>query len=198
MTTATPPRPTDSRPSRLQALAALLDVPPIPEVRSPRWFERLPRWASTGGVLVLLLAISAFARTRTLSGQLWFEEAIATGVAHHSLSALPGVLHQAGSAPLYYALLSVWIDIFGMGQTATHVLSLVLGLLTIPVAMWLGWSIGGRRAGFFAAILFAFSSYLTRYTQETQPYALMVFLALLGTGAFIHGFVFRRRRWLWL
>ncbi|HET8976615.1 MAG TPA: glycosyltransferase family 39 protein [Solirubrobacteraceae bacterium] len=198
MTTATPPRPAAPRPSRSQALAALLDLPPIPEVRSPQWFERLPRWLSTGGVLVLLLAISAFARTRTLDGQLWFEEAIATGVAHHSLGALPGVLRQAGSAPLYYALLSVWIDIFGMGQAATHALSLVLGLLTIPVAMWLGWSIGGRRAGFFAAVLFAFGSYLTRYTQETQPYALMVLLGLLGTGAFIHGFVFRRRRWLWV
>jgi mannosyltransferase len=194
MTTATPPR----RPSARHALGSLLDVPPIAEVHAPAWFERLPRKLTTAGVLLVLVAISAVLRTRALHGQLWFEEAIATGVAHHSFGALPGVLRQSGSAPLYYALLHVWIDAFGIGQTATHELSLIMGLLTIPIAMWAGWSIAGRRAGIFAAILFAFSSFLTRYAQETQPYELMVLLGLLATMGFVHGFVYRRRRWLWL
>jgi uncharacterized membrane protein len=50
----------------------------------------------------------------------------------------------------------------------------------------------------FAAVLFAFSSFLTRYAQETQPYALMVLFGLLATAGFIHAFVHRRRRYLWL
>jgi mannosyltransferase len=194
MTTATPPR----RPSARHALGSLVDVPPIAEVHAPAWFERLPRRLTTAGILLVLVAISAVLRTRALHGQLWFEEAIATGVAHHSLGALPGVLRQSGSAPLYYALLHVWIDVFGIGQTATHALSLIIGLLTIPIAMWAGWSIAGRRAGLFAAILFAFSSFMTRYAQETQPYELLVLLGLLATMGFVHGFVFRRRRWVWL
>lgn len=194
MATTAPPQ----RPRARQALASLLDVPPIAEVRPPGWFERLPRKLTIAGILLVLMASSAVLRTRTLSGQLWFEEAIATGVAHHSFGVLPGVLRQAGAAPLYYALLHVWMAAFGIGQTATHVLSLIIGLLTIPVAMWAGWSIAGRRAGVFAAILFAFSSFLTRYAQETQPFELMVLLGLLATIGFVHGFVYRRRRWLWL
>jgi hypothetical protein len=144
------------------------------------------------------VAISAVLRTRTLSGQLWFEEAIATGVAQHSLGDLPGVLREAGAAPLYYVLLHFWISAFGSGQTATHVLSLLIGLLCVPAAMWAGWTFGGRRAGVFAAILFAFSSFLDRYAEETQPFELMVLLGLLTTVGLIHGFVYRRRRWLWL
>ncbi len=193
-TTAPPPR----RDRAARALAPLLDIPAIVEVHPPGWFDRLPRRATTAGILVVLLAISAVIRTRTLNGQLWFEEAIATGVAQHSLGALPGVLREAGSAPLYYVLLHFWIDLFGSGQSATHALSLLIGLLCVPVAMWAAWSLGGRRAGVFAAILFAFSSFLDRYAQETQPYALLTLLGLVTTVGLVHAFVYRRRGWLWL
>jgi mannosyltransferase len=188
MTTAAPRRP----------LASLLDVPPIREVHAPAWFHRLPRRVSTAGVLLVLVAVSAFLRTRQLSGQLWFNEAIATGIATHSLSELPGVLRHGGSAPLYYVLLHFWIDAFGSSESATHGLSVVFGQLTIPAGMWAGWSLFGRRAGFFAAVLFAFSSFLTRYSQETQPYELIVLLGVFTTAGFMHAFVYRRRRFLWL
>src|SRR5690349_11808518 len=188
MTTATPPR----------SLPSLLEVPEIVDVRAPRWFDRLPRWATTGGVLVVLMVLSAFIRTRTLSGELWFGEAGAVGLASQPLGSLLGAVHRAGAAPLYYLLLHIWISLFGNGETVTHVFSLLIGLATIPVAMWIAWSLAGRRAGMFAAVLFALSSFLTRYAQETQPYALMVLLGLLGTGGLIHGFVFRRRAYVWL
>jgi uncharacterized membrane protein len=188
MATATPPR----------RYASFLEVPAIVDVHAPRWFNRLPLWLSTGGVLVLLMAISAFIRTRTLSGELWFNEAGAVGLASQPLGSLLGAVHRAGAAPLYYLVLHVWIDLFGTGETATHAMSLLLGVLSVPVAMWVGWSIAGRRAGIFAAVLFAFSSFLTRYAQETQPYELMVVLALLATAGLVHGFVYRRRAYLWL
>ena len=101
MTTATPQRPRSS----------LLEVPSLPDIHPPQWFERWPRWLQIGGPLFVLLVISAFIRSRTLGGQLWFDEGIATGMASHSLSALPGILRQAGSAPLYYMV--------GMGAFAT-------------------------------------------------------------------------------
>jgi mannosyltransferase len=188
MTTAAPRRPLSSR----------LQLPAIADVHAPRWFQRLPVWLSTGAILFGLIVVSAFIRSRQLSGQLWFNEAIATGIASHPLSELPGVLRQTGSSPLYYALLHVWIDLFGSGESATHIFSLLTGLVTIPVAMWSGWGLFGRRAGLYAATLFAFSSFMTRYAQETQMYELMVLLGLLCTTGFLHAFVYRRRRYTWL
>jgi mannosyltransferase len=191
MTTATPPRP----------LPSLLEVPEIADVRTPRRLAQLGRRGqilTTAVVLAFLLVVSAFIRSRTLTGQLWFNEAGAIGLASQPLGSLLGAVHRAGAAPLYYLLLHVWISLFGSGESATHGLSLVLGLLSIPVAMWTGWSLAGQRAGIFAAVLFAFSSFLTRYAEETQPYELMVILGLLATAGLIHGLVYRRRAYLWL
>ena len=124
------------------------------------------------------------------------DEAITTGIASHSLSAIPGVLRHDGSPPLFYLLLHVWISVFGASEAATHSLSLVFGLLCIPAGIWAAWSLFGRRAGLYAAVLFAFSTFLTAYATETRMYELMALLGILATAAFLHAFVYRRRRYL--
>ena len=124
------------------------------------------------------------------------DEGISTGSASHSLSAIPGVLRHDGSPPLFYFLLHFWIKIFGTSEAATHGLSLVFGLAMIPLGMWAAWSLFGRRAGLLAAVLFAFSAWVTQYAQETRMYELMALLGLLATTGFLHAFVYRRRRYL--
>ncbi len=174
-------------------------IPRVADVRQPKRLERIPVWASTAAVLILLMAISAFIRTRYLSppvGQFWEDEAITTGIASHSLSAIPGILRHDGSPPLFYMLLHVWISVFGASESATHALSLVFGLLCIPAGMWAGWSLFGRRAGLYMAVLCALSTFLTAYAQETRMYELMALLGILETTAFIHAFVYRRRGYL--
>jgi 4-amino-4-deoxy-L-arabinose transferase-like glycosyltransferase len=169
---------------------------PDVDVPIPERIERLPPWLSAGAFLLVLVAVSVFIRTRYISGQFWMDEAITTGIASHPLSAIPGILRHDGSPPLFYLLLHVWMSVFGSTESATHSLSLLFGLLTIPAGMWAGWSLFGRRAGFMAAVLFAFSSWLTEYAQETRMYELMGLLGLLATAALLHAFVFRRRRYL--
>jgi hypothetical protein len=150
-------------------------------------------WLTTGAILIVLMAISAVLRTRYITGQFWGDEATSVGIASHSLSAIPGVLRHDGSAPLYYILLHIWISVFGSAEAATHTFSILLGLLTIPLAMWSGWSLFGRRAGLAAATLFAFSPFLTQYAEETQPYELLALLGLVGAVGFLYAFVLRRR-----
>lgn len=174
----------------------MLQSPVIADVHPPGWFQRLPRWASTGGVLIVLVAVSAFVRTRYLSGQLWSEEAIATGIATHPLGQIFGILRHAGAAPLYFLILHVWISLFGSSEAATHGLSLLFALATVPIAMWAGWSLFGRRAGMIAAALFAFSAFLTQFATEAQVFELLALLGLLGAAAFLHAFVFRRRTYV--
>ena len=45
-------------------------------------------------------------------------------------------------------------------------------------------------------MLFALNPFITAYSQETRMYTLMALLGLLATAGFIHGFVYRRRRYL--
>ncbi len=174
----------------------LLQVPAVGEFHAPKWFNRLPAWASTGGVLVFLMAVSAVIRTRYIGNEFWSDEAIAVGIASHPLSAIPGILRHDGSAPLYYVILHFWIDAFGSSERATHALSVLLGLATIPLGMWAGWSLGGRRGGIYAAVLFAVGAFLTEYATETQAWELLAVIALVATVSFLHAFVYGRRRFL--
>jgi mannosyltransferase len=176
--------------------APITGVPRVMDVREPRWLERIPAWAVNAGVVLVLIAVSGYLRSYFIGGQFWMDEAITTGIASHSLSQIPGLLRHDGSPPLYYVLLHFWIKGFGASETATHAMSLLFGLLTIPAAFWAGYSLFGRRAALFAATLFAFSPFLTEYAGETRMYELMGLLGILATTAYIHAFVFRRRKYL--
>jgi mannosyltransferase len=187
---------TATRPHR--PLNQVIGIPPIREVHAPAWFNRLPTWLTSGGIVIVLMAVSLVLRTRQLSGELWFNEAIAAGIAQHSAGDVFGLVRNAGGSPLYYLLLHFWVSALGSDAADVHWLSELFALLTIPAAMWVGWSLGGHRAGIFAAILFAFSSYMTQFAEEAQPYELLVLLSLLTTAGFVHGFIHRRRRYLWL
>src|SRR5690606_19301626 len=91
-----------------------------------RRFERLRGSDAllAGATLVVLVAISAYVRTRAISGSFWMDEGLSVGIASYPLSEIPGVLRDDGSPPLYYALLHVWMDVFGRSETAVHWFSL--------------------------------------------------------------------------
>ncbi len=158
--------------------------------------ERTVVVAKTAALLAVLLVVSLYLRTRALGAGYWIDEGLSVGIASFPLSEIPGVLRQDGSPPLYYLLLHVWLDWFGAGEAATHAFSLLWALLAIPVALWAGWSLFGRRAGWIAATLAALNPFLTVYAQETRMYSLVIVLGLVATAAFLHAFAFRRRAYL--
>ncbi|HLI59260.1 MAG TPA: glycosyltransferase family 39 protein [Solirubrobacteraceae bacterium] len=195
MSTSTPTHPTARRP---RSLTDGLGLPELADVRAPGFIARRPRWLVAGVVLAVLLAVSATIRTVEIGGTLWWAEADAIGTASQPVG---GVLHATfvgGGAPLYYLLLHFWIDAIGNTPGAARDLSLVFALACVPLGGWAGWSLAGERGALYGAILFAFSSFLTAYGQQAQPYALLVLFGLLASTAFVHGFVHRRRRHLWL
>jgi hypothetical protein len=175
----------------------------VPRVAVASRVRTLPRLGTlpAGAVLTVavvlgLVVLSLFLRTRALGESLWMDEGLSIGIASQPLLDIPGILRQDGAPPLYYMLLGVWMDFFGNGPAETQGLSVAISLLGIPVGLWAGWSLFGRRAGLIAATLFAVNGFLTAYAQETRMYALMVVLSLAVTAAFLHLFVFRRRAYL--
>jgi len=180
-----------------RGLPALWQLPAISDFTAPGWLRRLPAWLTSGVLLVALITVSTFIRTREIGGQLWSDEANTVGIASHPLGAIPGILRAGGGAPLYYVLLHLWIQVFGTSEAAVHALSLVLGAASIPVAMWAGWSLFGRRAGYMAAALVSFNAWLTVFAAEARMYELVLLLALVCTASLVHAFVFGRQRYAW-
>jgi hypothetical protein len=146
--------------------------------------------------LAALLGVSAWLRTGSLDAAFWIDEAISVGVSSYGFFDIPDVLRLDGSPPLYYLLLHLWMQAFGDGETATHSLSLVFSLLSIPVALWAGRSLYGPKTGWIAAALAALNPYLTYYAQETRMYSLQAVLSIVVAASFIHLFVRRDRRYL--
>jgi hypothetical protein len=153
----------------------------------------LPRWA-TAVALALLCAFSVWVRTKVLAAGFWIDEGISVGIAHHPLTAIPHLLRQDGSPPLYYLLLHVWVGWFGDGERATHVFSLLPATACIPLAYWAARSIFGGTAAWAAAALAALNPYLTYYGQETRMYALAACFSIVAAGAYVRG-VLDGRRW---
>jgi hypothetical protein len=144
-----------------------------------------------------MLVGSFFLRTTALHAHFWIDEGLSVGIASHPLSAIPGILRQDGSPPLYYLVLHVWMSIIGGdGEARTHALSLAFSLICIPAAFGAAWRLFGRRAAWIAALLATLSPFLTWYGQETRMYSLVVLLSLCTAAAFALVFALGRRQWL--
>jgi hypothetical protein len=160
---------------------------------------RHPALASVAGATVATVAVTAlaaWARWKALAAPMWIDEGISIGIASHPLAHIPGLLRLDGSPPLYYLLLHWWMAAFGPSATRTHELSVLFGVLSAPAALWAGWSVFGARAGLLAGGLVSLSPFVGLYSDETRMYSLVFLLGVLATGAYLHAFVLRRRRWL--
>ncbi len=159
----------------------------------------LRRWAGTRALDALalagLMALSLVVRSSSLDTGFWIDEGLSVGIADRPLTAIPGALRQDGSPPLYYVLLHAWMAVVGDSEEATHALSLVFALLSVPAAWWALRFPFGARAGWAAAVLLALNPFLTSYAQETRMYALVVLLGTLTCGALIRALVCDRPRW---
>ncbi|MBA3841979.1 MAG: glycosyltransferase family 39 protein [Actinobacteria bacterium] len=157
-----------------------------------RLFDRRGAVIVTVGALTLL---SLLLRSMHLNSGFWIDEGISVGVAHHHWTSIPNVLRQDGSPPGYYMLLGLWIRVFGDSEAATHTLSLIFVIATIPLSYATGKSLHDRRTGLVCALLVAFTPYLTYYGQETRMYALEGFLSMFATLAYVNGVLRERRVW---
>jgi len=159
-----------------------------------RWLTDRPRADMIG--IAALAVVAAFLWGRAAGMAFWLDEGISVGVAAHPLHAIPPVLLQDGSPPLYYLLLHVWISVAGSSNTAVHLLSLLFGVATVPAAMWAGWSLFDRRTGWMCALVVAINPFVAYYATETRMYSMAILLAVLATATFLHVYVFGRRRYL--
>ncbi|GBD46310.1 hypothetical protein HRbin41_01136 [bacterium HR41] len=157
---------------------------------------RIDNRVAIGLFVVAAVAVSWFLRTRALGASLWMDEGLSIGIASQPLDEIPTVLRQDGSPPLYYLLLGLWVRLIGNGPAETQALSVLIAVASIPIGLWAGWSLFGRRAGIYLAALCAVNPFLTTYAQEVRMYSLMLTLSLATSAAFLNAFVLRRRAYL--
>lgn len=80
--------------------------------------------------------------------------------------------------PLYYLLLNPWTLVFGTGDAALRLFSVLWAGLSLPLLWLLGRRLGGASAGWSACLLFCFAPVALYYSYEGRMYSLLWFLAL--------------------
>ena len=80
--------------------------------------------------------------------------------------------------PLYYALLHGWAALLGTGPTALRLLSVVVGVLTIPLLYLVARRMLSARAALLAAFLLTINPLHVYYSQEVRMYGLVALLSV--------------------
>lgn len=87
--------------------------------------------------------------------------------------------------PLYFLLLHFWINTWGDGIFALRFLSVLTGIATVPLGIWLACLIASRRVAVLTGVLLALLPIAVRYSQEVRMYSLMGLLLLGATIALV-------------
>ncbi|MFB0538264.1 MAG: glycosyltransferase family 39 protein [Anaerolineae bacterium] len=82
--------------------------------------------------------------------------------------------------PFYFFLLHFLIKLAGDSDFTLRFLSVIFGVLTVPLIYIMGKKLGYPRVGLWAALLATFSPFYLWYSQEARMYTLLVFLGLLS------------------
>jgi len=149
-----------------------------------------------------IFAIAIALRLVNLGGRpLWYDEAFAVLYAEKSFSTmLRGTLTPVHGVAadvhplLYYAILHLWMQLFGQSPVAVRALSVLLGIATVGIAYRVGRLLYDQRSGLGAAFLVACAPFAVYYSQEARMYALLGLAAMAMTYFFARAWM--RGGWL--
>ncbi len=135
------------------------------------------RWAIATALVVTAIALRLHGLTRH---DLWIDEANTVRIARLGPSEMVTALGVDSGAPLYYAVLGVWMRLWGDSETAVRSLSVLFGVLLVLATGRLARRLAGSRAGWGAAWLMATTPMAVQFSQETRMYTLLPLLAALA------------------
>ena len=137
------------------------------------------RW----GVFAIFLVALAVRLYGLTYHSLWFDEVMSTFWAAKPAGEIWRVglsLAQDKHPPLYYLALHGWTALFGPGDVAVRSLGAIIGALAVLPVYGIGKTLGGVRAGAFAALLVALNPFLVWYSQEARMFMPATTFALVG------------------
>lgn len=137
-----------------------------------RWIHWLVPMTLTGLITVIGLG----------NPGLWTDELATWGMATTPWSEFWPVLRYVDAvlAP-YYVVMHLWVDVFGDGDIALRMSSVVAMMGAAGLTGAIGNRVAGRRAGTLAGVVFAVLPSTSRFAAEARPYSLTVLAACLAT-----------------
>jgi mannosyltransferase len=134
------------------------------------------------GLLVLVLLIICLPHMAT---GYWADEVFSI-TASRSLSGLFRMFREyENNMSLYQVILHFWMRVFGESEVATHALSLLTAVITIPVFFALERTWMNKTSSFFGALLLSLSPLFVYDAVETRSYAMLILSVTLSSLLFV-------------
>ena len=94
---------------------------------------------------------------------------------------------EPATIPFYYTLQYAWSKVFGTSALAARWMSVLFGVLSIPMLYVVSRYLHGSRAAYVAALAISLSLIHVYYSQETRAYSLVSLLALVSVYSLLRG-----------
>jgi len=149
--------------------------------------------------LFAVLGIGLWLRVHGLEAEsAWYDEVCSVGeVGAPSLRAcFERQTRNREMMPFYFMLQYYWAHHVSPSTAGIRLLSVIFGVLTLPVLYLLGRGMYGPRAGLLATAFLALSPFHTVHSQSLRPYPLLCLLAVVSAYTFVE--MNRGRKWGWL
>ncbi len=111
---------------------------------------------------------------------LWFDELMTAGRIDYPLIQMVKNLFDSPFPPLYYILMHLWVNIFGVSEITLRFPSLIFSVLSIFFIFKLAKELYDEEVGLISALLLSVSLYSINYAHEAKMYTMLWFLGILS------------------
>lgn len=158
-------------------------------VRTPDYAQKLGHCMAVSKVLWLIPILLLAALTRiygSTASAIWCDEGSSLLMSRYSVSLIWSHSAHDVHPPLYFLLLHGWVAVFGDSLFSVRFLSVLPGIGTVALGIWLVYLTATRRAAVLAGVLLAVLPIAVHYSQEVRMYSLMGFWLLGATIALVY------------
>ena len=129
---------------------------------------------------------------------LWLDEATSVDQARMSFAGMISNLRTTDvHPPLYFSVLWATVHVFGSGEMAVRLPSIIAGALVVPMLYLLGKEAYDQRTGVVAAAVGSVAPIMVWYSQEARMYALLMLFGVIALWAQVRIFN-RGGRFVWV
>ncbi len=140
-----------------------------------------------GEMAIIAIIILAFAlRIYCLDHQsIWYDEGVSIYFANQNLKDLIAGVSSDNHPPLHFFALHFWLKLAGQSEFSVRFLSLIGGVLSVPLLFKLGQELFSQKVGLLAAFLLSISPFHVWFSQEARMYTLAALLGLASVYIFV-------------
>lgn len=160
----------------------------IASLNESKYFKRSLALITALGALLRVIAVAR-------NGRFWFDEIITVSIAQKPLREMWTYLAAENHPPLHYYLVHGWMALFGPGEIAVKLSSVLAGAAGIVMTGLFARRLFGARAGLVAAGLSALSTFQIFFSSEARMYAWLYLFGVISLLSFWE--IMRSPSWKW-